>query len=63
MVVKGSPGVYEDSDFEVGTKEIFEAIGKSDSFSRVGGGHTLSAIEALNINEKRFSHISLGGGL
>jgi len=32
-------------------------------FSRVGDGHTLSAIEALNINEKRFSHISLGGGL
>jgi len=62
MVVKGPPGVYEDSDFEIGTKEILEAISKSDGFSLVGGGHTLSAIEALRINERGFSHISLGGG-
>jgi phosphoglycerate kinase len=62
MVVKGPPGVYEDSGFEVGTKEILEAIGQSNGFSLVGGGHTLSAIQSLNINEKGFSHVSLGGG-
>jgi phosphoglycerate kinase len=62
MVVKGPPGVYEDPGFEVGTKEIFEAIQESGGFSLVGGGHTLSAIQTLNINEKGFSHISLGGG-
>jgi len=62
MVVKGPPGVYEDSGFEVGTKEILEAITQSNGFSLVGGGHTLSAIQRLNINEKGFSYISLGGG-
>jgi phosphoglycerate kinase len=62
MVVKGPPGVYEDSGFEVGTKEILNAIRESDGFSLVGGGHTLSAIQTLNIDEKGFSHISLGGG-
>ena len=62
VVTKGPAGVFEVSGFEVGTKRILEAIGSSEEFSFLGGGHTLSAIRELGIDETSFSYVSLGGG-
>ncbi|MGZ7188666.1 MAG: phosphoglycerate kinase, partial [Halobacteriota archaeon] len=45
-----------------GTKALLEAIGSSRAFSLVGGGHLLSAIRELGIDETSFSYVSLGGG-
>jgi len=60
--MKGPPGVYEKRGFEVGTKIVLEAVGRSKAISLVGGGHTLSAMKKLGINKDMFSHVSLGGG-
>jgi phosphoglycerate kinase len=62
VVTKGPAGVYEDPRFAVGTKALLEAIGSSRAFSFVGGGHTVSAIRELGIDETSFSYVSLGGG-
>lgn len=62
VVVKGPAGVYEKKGFEIGTKEILEALASSRAFSLIGGGDTSVAIEKLGIEKEKFSYISLGGG-
>lgn len=57
----GPLGIFEDPAFANGTKSIAKAIAKSDSFSVVGGGDTVSAIEQLGLLNS-FSYISTGGG-
>jgi phosphoglycerate kinase len=54
VVTKGPAGVYEIPEFATGTKALLEAL--------VGGGHMLSAIRELGIDETSFSYVSLGGG-
>jgi len=61
IVVSGPAGKFEDDLFMKGTKELFEAIAESDSFSLAGGGHTIAALEELGLKE-RFSYVSTGGG-
>jgi phosphoglycerate kinase len=61
IFLSGPCGVFEKSIFQKGTKEIFNYIAKSNAFSIAGGGHTLAAIEKLNI-KNYISHISSGGG-
>ncbi|MEM5836364.1 MAG: phosphoglycerate kinase [Candidatus Aenigmatarchaeota archaeon] len=62
IVMKGPAGVYEKKGFEIGTKEILEAVADSKAFSLIGGGDTGLAIEKLGIEKEKFSYISLGGG-
>jgi phosphoglycerate kinase len=62
VVTKGPAGIYEVPEFATGTKALLEAIGSSRTFSLVGGGHMLSAIRELGIDETSFSYVSLGGG-
>lgn len=62
IVMKGPSGVYEKDNFDLGTRIILEAIADSKGLSLIGGGHTLSALDKLDIDKKRFSHVSLGGG-
>ncbi len=62
IVVKGTPGVYEDERFKDGTKRILESVAKSKWFSVVLGGDTTSALKLLNIDKSRFSFVSLSGG-
>jgi phosphoglycerate kinase len=61
IVMNGPAGVYELEDFSLGTRELLETIAKSDAFSLLGGGHTLSAIERFGIEKKYFSYVSLSG--
>jgi len=62
IILKGPPGVYEDKNFQKGTKMILEAAVASKGFSLVGGGDTLSAIEALRMDPSKFGYVSLAGG-
>jgi phosphoglycerate kinase len=62
VVTKGPAGVYELPGFAEGTRALLKAIGSSRAFSLVGGGHMLSAIRQLDIDETSFSYVSLGGG-
>ena len=40
---------------------IAEKVAAGDSFSVVGGGDSVAAVKKLGV-EKKFSHISTGGG-
>jgi len=62
IFLNGPMGVFERDEFSTGTKEVFEAIAKSDAYKVAGGGHTIGAIEKLGIKEG-FSYISTGGGV
>jgi phosphoglycerate kinase len=61
IFLSGPCGVFEKPLFRKGTDEIFNYIASLDSFSIVGGGHTVAAIEQMNLRSK-ISHISTGGG-
>ena len=57
----GPMGVFENIRFEEGTRELAEAIAKSEAFSIAGGGETLSAINKY-IKSDDVSYCSTGGG-
>jgi len=61
IVLSGPMGVYENPEFAVGTKGIFEAIADSKAFSLAGGGHTISALQQFGLSSK-ISYISTAGG-
>ena len=61
IVLSGPIGVYENPEFAVGTKGIFEAIADSEAFSLAGGGHTISALKQFGLSSK-ISYISTAGG-
>jgi phosphoglycerate kinase len=60
----GPMGVFEMSSFESGTKAVAEAIveaTKSGSYSLIGGGDSVAAINKYHMAEK-VSYVSTGGG-
>jgi phosphoglycerate kinase len=61
IVLSGPMGVYEKTEFAVGTKRIFKAIANSKAFSLAGGGHTISALKQFGLSDK-ISYISTAGG-
>ena len=54
-------GVYENKEFNYGTKEVFEAIANSKAFSLAGGGNTIAAIQEYGLT-KKIGYISTAGG-
>jgi phosphoglycerate kinase len=61
IVVSGPMGVYENKEFNYGTKKVFEAIANSKAFSLAGGGNTIAAIQEYGLTQK-ISYISTAGG-
>jgi phosphoglycerate kinase len=61
IVVSGPMGVYENKEFNYGTKKVFEAVADSKAFSLVGGGNTISAMQEYGLTGK-VSYISTAGG-
>jgi len=61
VVISGPMGMYENSQFELGTKKILEEVAESKAFSLAGGGHTISAIEEFGLT-KKISYVSTAGG-
>jgi phosphoglycerate kinase len=61
IVVSGPMGVYENKEFNYGTKKVFEAIANSEAFSLAGGGNTIAAIQEYGLT-KKISYISTAGG-
>jgi phosphoglycerate kinase len=55
-------GVFELAPFAAGTKGVAEAVTTASGLTVVGGGDSAAAVRALGIDERRFGHISTGGG-
>lgn len=62
IVWNGPMGVFEFENFAEGTKKVCEAIANnSNCFSLIGGGDSAAAAIQFGF-EKKFTHISTGGG-
>lgn len=61
IVISGPLGVFENEEFRLGTKRIFEEIAASGAFSLVGGGHTIAALEGIGLADK-MGYVSTAGG-
>ena len=61
IVVSGPMGVYENKEFNCGTKKVLEAIADSKAFSLAGGGNTIAAIQEYGLS-KKIGYISTAGG-
>ncbi|MEM4263461.1 MAG: phosphoglycerate kinase [Candidatus Woesearchaeota archaeon] len=57
----GPPGISEIKKFNKGTKAIAQAMAKSKAITIVGGGDSADAVAKFKL-EKKFTHISTGGG-
>lgn len=64
IIWNGPMGLFENKNFQNGTKEIIKSIQKAhrkNSFSLAGGGETVEAIRTLKA-ERSFNWVSTGGG-
>ena len=57
----GPVGVFEKKETELGTKSILTAIAKSNAFSAIGGGDSITAVNKYRLAQ-HISYISTGGG-
>jgi len=61
IIINGPMGVFELSEFAVGTFKAFHGAIESGGFKVAGGGHTIAALEKYGF-KKYFDHVSTGGG-
>lgn len=61
VMMNGPAGIYEQKEFEYGTKALLRAIQAGSAFSVIGGGHTLSALDRFKISKKKLGYVSLAG--
>lgn len=61
VFVNGPCGIFETSESELGTKEIFGFIAGSKSYSVIGGGDSIAAVNKYKLTSG-FSYICTGGG-
>jgi len=61
IVVSGPMGVYENKEFNYGTRGVFEAIAASKDFSLAGGGNTIAALQEYGLS-KKIGYVSTAGG-
>ena len=61
IIANGPMGVFENPEFSIGTREIFQAIANNEGMTVVGGGETAMAFNQMSL-AKGIEHISTGGG-
>lgn len=61
IFINGTPGLYENKEFEKGTKELYKVLGDSSAYKIVGGGDAAASIKYFNL-DKSVDYISTGGG-
>lgn len=62
LMMNGPAGLYEEKPYHKGTEAVLRAFAKSDSFSLLGGGHTITAIGTFGLRDEDFGYVSLAGG-
>ncbi len=61
VFVNGPMGVFENEPSELGTKEIWEALGKTAAYTVIGGGDSITAAEKYHVTDK-IKYVCTGGG-
>lgn len=61
VVINGPMGVFEDSYFSKGTKEIYQILKDNNIKTLIGGGDSAASVNILGFGND-FYHISTGGG-
>ena len=61
IILNGPAGVFELSDFALGTIEMLNACAESEGYAVMGGGHTATLVSQRGLADK-MGHVSTGGG-
>ena len=61
VIINGPMGVFENKDFNVGTKSIYEVLKQNNIKTLIGGGDSAASVSLLGY-ENNFYHLSTGGG-
>jgi len=61
ICVNGPMGIFEQEITEYGTKMVWEALGKTEGYTLIGGGDSVTATEKYNLKEQ-MSYICTAGG-
>lgn len=61
IILNGPAGVFEMSDFALGTVEMLNACAESNGYTVMGGGHTATLVSQRGLVSK-MGHVSTGGG-
>lgn len=61
VIWNGPMGVFENKNFENGTKQVAKALAKTKAITIIGGGDSAAAVIKFGY-AKKISHISTGGG-
>ncbi len=61
VFVNGPMGVFEQAETELGTKEIWNALGETKAYTVIGGGDSITATKKYGMIEK-VSYVCTGGG-
>lgn len=61
VFVNGPMGVFEQSETELGTKTVFEALAASEGFTVIGGGDSVTAASKYRVKDK-LGYVCTGGG-
>ncbi len=62
LMMNGPAGLYEEKPYDKGTRAVLDAFARSDAFSLLGGGHTITAIGEFDLQHEDFGYVSLAGG-
>lgn len=61
ICVNGPMGIFEQEITEYGTKMVWEALGKTEGYTLIGGGDSVTATEKYDLKEQ-MSYICTAGG-
>ena len=61
IFVNGPAGVYEDTEFEKGTKTLWNAVADADGFSVIGGGDSVTSFDKYT-DISKIDYVSTAGG-
>jgi phosphoglycerate kinase len=61
VFVNGPMGVFEKPETELGTKEVWRALGETDASTVLGGGDSITATEKYGLMDK-MGYVCTGGG-
>ena len=61
IILNGPAGVFEQTDFALGTVEMLNACAEGEGYAVMGGGHTATLVSQRGLASK-MGHVSTGGG-